>query len=187
MGSLSDHPFVNSGNIISQVSFYLFQQGDKDIYSLASCFHPPPSSSFSALENNSKRTYLLVKARCQLCRHQPGKAWDKFYLQTVTEYKLTAKYKSYLRTRMVRAVSYCTCIYKNTHAFMCAHMFVCMYRNILIFSGTLFPSYKPEHLRLKQIVASSLFTCQTSFAQKNCVICSIFGKHVNLQKKQSQF
>lgn len=66
---------------------------------------------------------------------------------------------------------------------MCVHMYVCVYRNMLIFLRTLFP----EHLYLKQIVASSLFTCQTSFPQENSVICCTFGKHANLQKKQSQF
>lgn len=47
------------------------------------------------------------------------------------------------------------CIYKDTHAHMCVflHLCVCIYKNTLIFLGTLFPSYKPAHPCLKQIIA----------------------------------
>jgi len=54
LGSLSDWLFISSGSIISQVSFYLSQQGDKDICCFVFCLQPPLSSSFSALKNISQ-------------------------------------------------------------------------------------------------------------------------------------
>lgn len=110
-----------------QVGFPLFQESDKDIYSLLSCFQH--------LEIISKWKYLLGKAKCQIHQHQTGVMCKPSQGSST----IPTKQKKFLIKGVVRAASFLNTSIKTTHGLIFIYIYF-LYRNILIFLGIQFPA-----------------------------------------------